>query len=168
MNRFATIVEAVRFKKVVYYTITFEDEAPLFEQFINNHNTPQYAEDLSIIRSWLKKIGDEVGATQRYFRSEGFRKGSAQALPPPARFLDISCQLRLYCMRINSEIVILFNGAEKTKQTAQECDQVRPHFLLANRLTSIIDNLIIEKEIIIDDHEGCLLFDENLKFEIPQ
>jgi len=163
MNTFATIVPAIQFRRVMYYSIQLEDsESSLFLEFINNHTADEYAEPLSLIRSWIRKIGDEIGAHERYFRFEGFRGGDARAFPPPSRYLDIECDLRLYCMRINQNIVILFGGAKKTAQTAQDCDSVRPHFLLANKLTRIIDQALRDGDIQIDEDAGTLIFPKDL------
>lgn len=166
VNRFATIEETVRFNKVTYYTIQMEEEdSSLFLQFINNHEN-KYQEQLSLIRSWLSKIGKDIGAKERYFRVERFRGGDTRALPPPSKFINIECNLRLYCMRINDNIVILYNGALKTANTAQECDNVRPHFLLANKLSKAIDKAIEEGDIEIDFEDGRLLYDDTLNLEI--
>lgn len=168
MNKFATIVPAIRFRKVTYYSVQFEEEGEsLFLQFVNKHAAgDEYFEDLSLIRSWLRKIGEQIGAQDKYFRFEGARKGDARALPPPAKFIRVDCSLRLYCMRINDRIVILFGGAKKTAEKAQDCDQVRPHLFLANKLTQAIDQAIKDKGIVIDDKHGKLIFDAELTLEI--
>jgi len=162
MNMFANIVVAIRFKKITYYSIKFENEKdPIFIQFFNNHKGADHNEPISIIRSWLKKLGEEIGADTRYFRPEA----AAHALPPPARYIHVDCSLRLYCMRINERAVILFNGAEKTAQTAQECDNVRPHFTLANQLTQVIDQAIIDGDIQFSENDD-LIFEPTLTLEI--
>ncbi|MEM8524684.1 MAG: hypothetical protein AAGG68_08570 [Bacteroidota bacterium] len=85
----------------------------MFLQFLNAHANETYEEELSIIRVWLQRIGDKIGAEEKYFRHEAFRRGDARALPPRTKFLDSDCNLRLYCMRVNRHAVILFNGAKK-------------------------------------------------------
>jgi len=167
VNIFATIKEEIRFDKVTYYSVCLEEnDESLFLQFLNSHVSEEYQEQLSLIRSWLRKIGNEIGAQERYFRNESFRGGDTRALPPPTRYLEIECNLRLYCMRINDDIVILFSGAEKTAVTAQECDNVYPHFLQANKLSKAIYTAILEKDIEIDDEDGLLLYDNLLRLEI--
>ncbi|MEY3369172.1 MAG: hypothetical protein RI973_2327 [Bacteroidota bacterium] len=168
MNKFATLVEALRFKKVTFYTVRLDEhETNLFLQFINAHaDDGTSREELATIRKWIGKIGSEIGATAPYFRSEAFRGGDASALPPPAQFLETSCDLRLYCMRVNSSSVVLFGGAVKTAPTAQECNQVRPHFMLANKLTKAIHRAIQAGDIKIHPVTGRLVFDENLTLEI--
>jgi hypothetical protein len=162
VNIFATIKVAIRFRKVTYYSVQFEeDDESLFLQFVNKHAGIEYNEQMALIRSWLRKIGEEIGAKEQYFRFEGFRSGDARALPPPARYLDIECNLRLYCMRVSSGAVILFNGAEKTAERAQDCRQVRPHFLLANQLTKAIDLAIKDGDIQINtENDDLILNDE--------
>lgn len=169
VNRFGNIEIAYRFNKITYYTVKFEDEEQnLFLQFLNNHKGEKYAESLAIIRKWLSKLGNDIGADIRYFRPEAFRGGDARALPPPTRFLDIeddNCRLRLYCMCVTNRAVILFNGGEKTAQTAQDCDNVRPHFLLANKLSQNIVQAIKDRDIQFDDQDR-LSFDPDLTLEL--
>jgi hypothetical protein len=153
---------------VTYYTIQIEEEEEnLFLQFVNAVKDDEDAqEELAILRKWISKIGDEIGARKNYFRGEGYGKGGASALPPPARYLNLDCSLRLYCMHINEHIVILFGGAQKTAQRAQDCPQVRPHFLLANKLSAAIDEAIRFREIWLSEDDRQLLFDEDFELEI--
>ncbi len=157
----------MRFNRVTYYSVYIdEEEYSLFQQFFNNHEEERYERPLLDIKFWLRKIGDEIGADDRYFRNESFRGGDTRAFPPPARYLETECNLRLYCMRINENAVILFNGGEKTANTAQECDNVRRHFLQANKLSKAIFTAILEKEIMINEDDGRLIYDDSLELEI--
>lgn len=166
MNTFAVIeeIEDFCFKRVRYYSVRFEHRKyNEFEDFLLRHQKiDEIQEEFQDLFLWLEKIGDETGALQRYFRHEG----KADALPPPASFLEIEYHehLRLYCMRISNEIVILFNGSIKSKEarTAQECKKVRPFFNLANKLVAEIDKLINQRQIKVHCGEKKLLFDENL------
>lgn len=165
MHKFASLKKEIRFRKVVFYSVCLEGEADsLFLDFVNKHTAEEYNEQLAVIRAWLRKLGAEIGAQERYFRFEGSRGGDARALPPPAKYLDIECRLRLYCMRINEQSVVLFSGAEKTADKAQDCDQVRPHFQLANRLAKAIDQAIREGEITISPETGWLIYADDLNF----
>lgn len=164
---FANILIAIRFKKITYYTIHIEDEETnLFLQFINNHKSHEYNEQMAIIRAWLRKLGEEIGAQERYFRFEGFRGGDARALPPPARYINVDCDLRLYCMRLSDGIVFLFNGAAKTENNAQDCDNVRPHFILANKITQAIDQALKDGDIKINETNRRLDIREGLIIEL--
>lgn len=163
MNKYATIIPAISFKKVTFYTIKFEDADPMFLQFVNDHASEEFEDDLNIIRTWITKIGKNIGAREQYFRFESFRGGDTSALPPPARYIETDCNLRLYCMRINNGIVILFNGGKKETAKAQDCENVRHHFLLANQLSKAIYNAIIEKDILINEENRQLIFDESFE-----
>ncbi|GJM32389.1 MAG: hypothetical protein DHS20C18_13900 [Saprospiraceae bacterium] len=121
---------------------------------------------MALIRSWLSKLGEEIGADARYFRFEAARGGDARALPPPARYIHVDCRLRLYCMHINKRVVILFNGGVKTAAKAQNCDNVKPHFFLANKLTQAIDQAIRNGDIRYDERTNDLIFDPKLTLEI--
>lgn len=168
MNKFATLIEEIPFRKVSYYSVRYLDEEDsLFLNFLNEHSDESYEEQLSIIQFWLGKIGNEIGADRNYFRNEDH----AHALPPkakdveyPTEFINVDCNLRLYCLRLTKSSVILFGGGVKTAQKAQFCENVRPHFELANELTKIIYGLIKSREILINRKTGRLMFDQNLKF----
>lgn len=164
MNTFATIVQVYLFRKVTYYSILLEENTQnLFLQFVNAASAEDESrEELAIIRTWLTKLGNEIGAQERYFRFEG----DARALPPPARHLNVSCDLRLYCMRVNAHIVILFNGAQKTAAQAQDCPNVRSHFALANKLSRAIHEAIVDRRIRISEDEHQLRFDEDFELEL--
>lgn len=158
-DTFATLIELFSSKKVTYYTVQPEkEEETLYAKFLNNHQAEEFAEDLATIRFWLKKIGREIGAQEKYFRPEQ----AASALPPPAKYLDLPCDLRLYCMRVNRNAVIFFNGAKKTTREATDCPNCGPLFRQANKLTRQIDKKIAAKEIVIDSETGDLIFDADL------
>lgn len=156
MNNFAKIILVQRFKKVNYYSIRLDDDAiSLFGQF-NVKHTAENKEKLNHIIAWIKVLGNKIGANSDYFRNEA-KNGSALGLPPKGKdreptyvefnedtgeFENAANNLRLYCYRLCDSVVFLFNGDIKTAETAQECDNVRPHFELANQLTNVLDKAI--------------------------
>jgi hypothetical protein len=162
MNRFATIEEVQRLNKVTYYTIEFEDkDESEFENFVSKYeNDSTIKDEYNDLISWIAKIGNEIGAKSQYFRPEI----KAHALPPPKKITNIVYvkNLRLYCMWISESIIILFNGAIKTQNTAQACPNVKPHFDLANKLVLEIEKLMRgqHKAIIEDKKNQKLIIDE--------
>lgn len=160
MNTFANILHVESYRKVNYYTVKFEDkDESEFQNFITKHEDEENVSDeFADIISWLEKLGDDIGADIRYFRHEK----QADALPPPAKFVEIDYteNLRLYCMRISDSIIILFNGAIKTENKAQDCPNVKGYFNMANKLVSKIDQLIINGEISIDSDDFTLIIEE--------
>lgn len=159
MNRFAKIILVQRFNKVNYYSVSIDDEDSLFRQFITKHTAIDRVK-LNHILEWIKIIGNKTGAYEQYFRNES-ETADTRALPPKGKDREpvyieidesgieqnIGNDLRLYCMRINEHVVFLFNGDIKTAKKAQDCDNVRHHFRMANKLTALIDRALIEKEI---------------------
>jgi hypothetical protein len=172
VNNIATISLVQRFKKVSYYSVTFDDQTEsLFEQFLEQH-TDKSREKLNHILVWIKLIGDNIGARASYFRNEA-ESADTSALPPKGvdrepTYVEYNEEtdqdepkandLRLYCLRANEHVVFLFSGDIKTAATAQECDQVRPHFKLANALTKALDEAFREKEILwTEDNEDIII-----------
>lgn len=160
MNNFAEIILVQRYNKVSYYSVLINEDISLFRKFFNKHSI-ENKEKFYHIMAWIEKIGDKVGAYETYFRNEA-NNGDARALPPVGvdnepTYIEInqltneeqnsSNDLRLYCMRANESVVFLFNGDIKTAETAQKCDNVKKHFELANKLTKLIDQAIVQKEI---------------------
>jgi len=70
-------------------------------------------------------------------------------------------QIRLYCLYVSKNIVILFNGGIKTKQKAQDCENVKRYFLEAEKLTAIIDSMI--REIEFDHGRSNILNHEEIE-----
>lgn len=167
MNIFAKIItfEGLIFGKVIFHTIQIEGKNETeYENFIIRHSTPpEILEDLINLQTWIEKIGNDIGAKCDYFRDESYFS-TTEALPPPnSKMIELPVgDLRLYCMRVNEQTVILFNGGVKTTDKAQDCPNVRPYFIQANQLTNAIDKLVNEREITIDPDSGELIFDKDL------
>ncbi len=96
-------------------------------------------------------VGDEYGAKTDFFRFEN----AAQALPPRGTYkvenLYINFgnfPLRLYCLRISETLVVLFNGGEKTADTAQG-GKTSMAFQEANIFAKRILEALREKDIYI-------------------
>lgn len=172
MNTFAHIKPIAEYNKVAYYSICIDDkETSLFEDFIKEQ-TKENSKKLDHILNWLEQIGNNYGARTDYFRPEG-ETADTSALPPKGinrkpqyteHRKNKANTLRLYCLRANESVVFLFNGDIKTKRTAQECPNVRPHFKLANKLTKAIDEAFKDDEIVWND--DCTLINYNEDFKI--
>jgi hypothetical protein len=98
---------------------------------------------LGELNNLIKEIGNKYGAEKHFFRDER----RADALPP--EYFEYASEddedstnkygLRLYCLRANDSVVILFNGDLKTAQKADDCANCKRHFAMANKLTLAID-----------------------------
>ena len=151
MNRFATIVELYRFREVTFYSIKIEDEPkPLGLQFLDNNSRHPH---FQVLIEWIKRIGNDYAAAKHYFRSEK----TANALPPPINITHRESILRWYCLRMNHTTVIVFNGGIKTKQKAQDCPNVAPHFYQAIHLSNKLWKAFDREEIWFDDEDTLII-----------
>lgn len=145
-----------QYTKVAFYTVQVQGR-PLseFRDFqarmrIHEKDRKQAAE----INQFIKKIGKKYGAQERFFKREGF----AERLPPATyRFIDSDGEtdfgLRLYCIRISNEIVILLNGGRKTTKSIKNCPECKPHFDFANKVSDAIYQARMNEEIEIKDFD---------------
>ena len=104
---------------VSLYSICFNgsDESE-FEKFLNEFKDESTLnKDFQLILMALSRI-IERGALERFFRIEGKMNDDVCALS-----LD-SHKLRLYCLRISNQILILGNGGVKETRTYQENEEL--------------------------------------------
>ena len=99
-------------EKASLYSISFEmDGTTEFEKFVAEFEmSATYNRDYQRIIAALQAIL-RIGALERFFRPEGGMNDSVQALPIE------SGKLRLYCLRLSDQIVILGNGGVKNTRT---------------------------------------------------
>jgi hypothetical protein len=125
VNTFALEIFDDQGRFCTFYTVQWEgaelsETDKFFEKYENDSTFQLPLQELA--RFISKKIGDEMGALEDFFRFEN----AAQALPPSGTYKveDVyinygNFPLRLYCLRISETLVVLFNGGEKTAATAQ-------------------------------------------------
>jgi hypothetical protein len=145
MTNVVTLQLFKSFPKVHFYTFQFEDDAESeTEKFFSKlENRVEIETDLNHLVVWLSLLGKKYGAKMEFFRHEA----AAHALPPPLSKIVkevIVNDLRLYCVPINEQIVILANGGIKTAQQVQNSPNVLAHFRFANAMAKQIDQLIRE------------------------
>ena len=155
MNNFVTIQLFKTFGSVKYYTFQVEGrkQSETDNFFSTYENRPEVSKDLEKLVAWITEIGSNRGAKSRYFRSEN----AADALPPPASIMaELTvghCDLRLYCVRLTDQVVILANGGIKMSQTVQGSPDLMPAFQFANKMARQLLELIRERSIDIDGKE---------------
>ena len=146
MNNFARIQPLFKYEQVAYYSVCIEgSDVTLYDLFVEKH-TIENKEKLYHIQKWIQVIGKKYGAQDRFFRNEA-NISDTSALPPVGKDREplyiehdenTANNLRLYCLRANEHVVFIYNGAIKTALTAQDCPNVKSHFMLANQLLSLI------------------------------
>lgn len=108
MKKKTTLELLKQTEKVSLYSISFSaDRTTEFERFIHRFEkeatmNKDYQKIIYALSLVLKK-----GALERFFRPEGQMRDNLVALPIE------SCKIRLYCLRITDEILIVGNGGYK-------------------------------------------------------
>ena len=115
MKKKTTVELVEQSEKVSFYSISFQmDRTTEFERFLSKfEEEAEFNEDYQRILAALEIILDR-GALERYFRPEGSINDNLCAIPIE------SGNIRLFCLRISDQILILGNGDKKTTRTYQE------------------------------------------------
>lgn len=115
--------------KANLYTIQFKDEVEsetdkFFGKYINRKDLTNDFDSLSIVIDRIL----EKGALERAFRPEGKMNDRVWALPvEPIR-------LRLYCIRISDEILIMGNGGAKNDAKYQDDPKLNAYMRILQKL----------------------------------
>lgn len=146
-------------EKASLYSISFEmDGTTEFEKFVAEFEmNATYNRDYQRIIAALQAIL-RIGALERFFRPEGSMNDSVQALPIE------SGKLRLYCLRLSDQIVILGNGGVKTTRTYEEDSKLYGYVLDLQKFEKILHESIAKGYVSIEEKELSGI--EDITFEI--
>lgn len=142
----ATVELVKESERASLYSISFEmDGTTEFERFVEEfEKNATYNRDYQRIIASLQAIL-RIGALERFFRPEGNRNDSVHALP-----LE-SGKLRLYCLRISDQIVILGNGGVKNTRTYEEDPKLYGYVLDLQRFERILNDNIARGFVQIEE-----------------
>ncbi len=145
--------------KATLYSISFEiDGTTEFEKFVAEFEmNASYNGDYQRIIAALQAIL-RLGALERFFRPEGKFYDSVSALPIEGG------QLRLYCLRISEQIVIIGNGGVKTTQAYEQDPKMYGYVLDLQRFERMLKRNLEEGHVHIEEKE--LTGIEDIIFEI--
>ena len=146
-------------EKTSLYSISFEmDGTTEFEKFVAEFEmNATYNRDYQRIIAALQAIL-RIGALERFFRPEGGMNDNVQALPIE------SGKLRLYCLRLSDQIVILGNGGVKDTRTYEEDPKLYGYVLDLQKFEKILNENIAKGYVSIEEKE--LTGIEDITFEI--
>ena len=135
-------------EKTALYSISFEkDGTTEFEKFVEEfEQNAKYNRDYQRIIAALQAILN-LGALERFFRPEGKIKDSVAAIPIEGG------KLRLYCLRISEQIVILGNGGVKATRTYEEDSKLYGYVLDLQRFEKILNDNIAKGYVRIEERE---------------
>ena len=133
---------------VSLYSIKFNGEDTTeFEKFLQMFkDNAELNEDFQRIVYAISKILNN-GALERYFRPEGKFNDSVCAVPIE------SGQLRLYCLRMSDQILIVGNGGVKTTRTYNEDPILSGYVLDLQKFEKLINAGIKNGALSIEEKE---------------
>ena len=146
-------------EKASLYSISFEmDGTTEFEKFVAEFEiNATYNRDYQRIIAALQAIL-RIGALERFFRPEGNMNDSVQALPVE------SGKLRLYCLRLSDQIVIIGNGGVKSTRTYEEDPKLYGYVLDLQKFEKILNESVAKGYVSME--EKVLSGIEDITFEI--
>lgn len=145
----------------IYSIVIGDNTKNLLDEFVEESSISFKGETIDILKR-LRTIGKKTGARTQFFKlHEGVPGDGVCAL------FDIpGSNLRLYCIRYGTQLVVVGNGGHKPKsiQSLQEDDKLTETNYFLRELSSEITERIKEKDIqfINDDYD----FIGDLEFEI--
>ena len=148
MRKKTTLELVEQSERVSLYSISFAmDRTTEFERFLSkfeeqaSYNT-DYQKVLYAISIILKN-----GALERYFRPEGRVDDDLCALPIE------SGKIRLYCLRISDEILILGNGDVKGTRTYEEDPKLFGYALDLQKFDKLLRKDIEDGIVTVEEKE---------------
>ncbi len=169
MKKSITIKHITISEAVGIYSFQFSNKTETeFVDFLSKYKDishPILKEDFNRIMAMLKKI-IENGALERHFRTgESKIKDGVVAIPLDIVRRKRGCgTLRLYCLRISDEVLILGNGGIKYGNAYNDNEELKTHVTNLARLDHVIKNLIKRGKIRITGKN--VILQENLIIEI--
>lgn len=145
----ATLKTLEQTDNVSLYSICFDGSAiSEYEAFVQRFkNDATLNTDYKNILLALEKIV-AVGAFERFFRPEGKMSDRVAALSIDSK------KLRLYCLRISDQILIVGNGGEKNTRTYEESEKLSGYVMDLQEFDKLLaeaqkdGSITIEKNVI--------------------
>ncbi len=141
------------YKASIYTIITAGGRGSLLDHFIQEHRC-RFEQDLLNILGRLRVMGRVTGALENYFKLNeglGWDDRVAALYDTPDR------HLRLYCIRLSEQMLIVGNGGPKTVRAWQ--DDLR----LSREVTEMMHYARIIRTRLVNDH--LKISANGLKFE---
>lgn len=163
MGNFA-IEEWYKGEKCTIYTVLY-DGADLgladlfFEKYLQDTNENIKESGLMLLTFITNDIAQRHSALDTFFREE------REAMALPGKRYDIVIKeiffpmgaelfpLRLYCYRVNNNVLILFNGGIKTDVTAQGSPDLSMRFQESQIISKRIQQAINDGDILVSKNE---------------
>ena len=157
-------IEELTGNEATIYSIILNDEdKTLFEKFVEE-NIISFKDEIKSILVRLETIGKETGAREIYFKFKEGKPGDGVV----ALYDEPDSNLRLYCIRYGTQIIILGGGGYKPKEISafQEDDKLKAENYLLRTISKEITDRIKDKRIEFSSFgqelEGELEFEDEI------
>ena len=129
---------------IIFHIIASENRHFQYEQKSNNSdNRAVLNKDFqAIVRAIDRIIAN--GALERYFRTEGKMADRVTALAIDSR------RLRLYCLRISDQILIMGNGGVKDTRTYEESKELYGYVMDLQKFDELLKQAQLDGTITIE------------------
>lgn len=155
----ATVKIIEQSDKVGLYSICFDgSDLSEYEKFVQKFmNDATLNKDFQMIFRAINRIVAN-GAVERYFRPEGKYKDNVAALSVDSKIL------RLYCLRISDQILIVGNGGAKTTKTYEEDEELSGYVMDLQKFDELLAKELKTGKIRIE--QNVITGIESASFEI--
>lgn len=129
-----TIQSVSQTEKAGLFTICFEGESyNEFQKFMTKGDKDvELQPDLQEILRILRRMVEELGFLERFFRPEGKMRDRVSAIPVTSN------KLRLYCLRLSDSVLIVGNGGRKKTRTYNESEELSGYVLTLQKLDALL------------------------------
>ncbi len=131
--------------KATFYSILLEEEnETLFDKFFNE-NKLEFRPELRTILGTIEQIANENGAKRSYFKENEGKLGDLVC----AMYDTPDSNLRLYCIRFGTTVIVLGGGGYKSKKirALQEDPKLLKEKSIVRKISEIIYQKMKDKEI---------------------
>ena len=155
MNTFAKIEFAFRSGKITFYSIHVEgrdlSEFDDFQKFFLEEDD-KYSAEYDELVAFIEEIGKR-GANPGYFRHEGEAKAIPVEFCVRRREVIVGYNnpIRLYCIPLGRQAVILMNGGIKTEDNPNDCTNVATYFREARCFARAVDKGLVAGSLCLKD-----------------
>lgn len=147
--------------KTGVYSINLENEQEtLFERFLKE-NINSFKSEIIDINSRILTINSRTGARDQFFKFKEGNPGDGVC----ALYDEPDSNLRLYCIKYGSTLIVLGGGGHKPKniRTFQENEKLNDENYLLRKISKLLTERITNKEIKFS--EDGTEFIGNLEFK---
>lgn len=145
--------------KCTFYTIKYDDESNLFEDFLEE-NQANFEGEIESILKRINSMANKFGAREDYFKLDYGKPGDGVCA-----LYDEDAELRLMCIRFPNVAVIMGSGGQKNVRAIQDdplLDKARIEMI---RISELITERIRSRDIRWSHNRTKLIGDLNFNLD---